>query len=277
MHALFDREKSQNRWAISSRNLREFVEHFGPGTEQLDIYSEEGRVNFTSYTEKIASDNGTNRFHSRPNNCTNIHIAVLKQPLHTSIAIDTMDFSEFSVEEKLHIVISVKDFKAIVTHAGITSTTVSASYSHPARPFQLKYSDGGVTSEFVLMTIGDFRGSSTTPGPSAARNNSKRPASRQPLEASQNRHASNSAVSMPPPSRPVPVSVTRGHPRAAERVRNSPPPPQPSIEANSLFVTDMDDDRQWGPPDFGDDDNPETVGWDASADNVTPKIIECVG
>jgi cell cycle checkpoint control protein RAD9A len=58
VHVLFDREKSRNRWAISSRNLREFVEHFGPGTEQLDIYSEEGRVNFTSYTEKIASDNG---------------------------------------------------------------------------------------------------------------------------------------------------------------------------------------------------------------------------
>ena len=49
---------------------------------------------------------------------------ILKQPLHTTIAIDTLEFAEFAVEEKLHIVISVKDFKSIVTHAGTTNTTV---------------------------------------------------------------------------------------------------------------------------------------------------------
>ena len=58
MHALFLKENAHNCWAISSKALREFVEHFGPGTEQLDIYSEDGRVNLTSYTEKIMSGNG---------------------------------------------------------------------------------------------------------------------------------------------------------------------------------------------------------------------------
>jgi cell cycle checkpoint control protein RAD9A len=184
-----------------------------------------------------------------------------------------MEFSEFSVEEKLHIVISVKDFKAIVTHAGMTATTVSAAYSHPSRPFLLKYSDGGVTSEFVLMTIGDFRGSSTTPAPSAARNAPKISATRQPLQSTESRPGSTAAASMPPPSRHATLSAVRGIPRVAERVRPPPPPPQPSIEADSLFVTDMDDDRQWGPPDFGDDDEPEMVGWDASADNVSSIIL----
>lgn len=58
MHAMFARESANNCWSISSKTLREFVEHFGPGTEQLDIYSEDGRVSLTSYTEKVMSGNG---------------------------------------------------------------------------------------------------------------------------------------------------------------------------------------------------------------------------
>jgi len=61
MHALFLKENAKNVWAISSKTLSEFVEHFGPGTEQLDIYSEDGRVSFTSYTEKIVSGNGEHK------------------------------------------------------------------------------------------------------------------------------------------------------------------------------------------------------------------------
>lgn len=58
VHALFVRESANNCWSISSRALREFVEHFGPGTEQLEIFSEDGRVNFTSYTDKVINGNG---------------------------------------------------------------------------------------------------------------------------------------------------------------------------------------------------------------------------
>lgn len=58
MHAVFSRDSANNAWSIASKTLREFIEHFGPGTEQLDIYSENGRVSFTSYTEKIISGKG---------------------------------------------------------------------------------------------------------------------------------------------------------------------------------------------------------------------------
>jgi cell cycle checkpoint control protein RAD9A len=54
-HALFDRAVATNRWSISSKVLRDFIEHFGQGTEQLDICSEQGRMNFTSFTQKIVS------------------------------------------------------------------------------------------------------------------------------------------------------------------------------------------------------------------------------
>jgi cell cycle checkpoint control protein RAD9A len=58
MHALFDRNASQNRWSIMSGHLKEFIEYFGPKTEQLDIYAEDGRVVFTSFTEKITNGKG---------------------------------------------------------------------------------------------------------------------------------------------------------------------------------------------------------------------------
>lgn len=58
VHAVFDTKTAKNKWTISSKTLREFTEHFGPGTEQLDIYSDEGRVSFTSFTEKVVANNG---------------------------------------------------------------------------------------------------------------------------------------------------------------------------------------------------------------------------
>lgn len=58
MHALFNKNAAKNRWSISASVLRSFGEHFGPKTEQLDIYSENGRAIFTSYTEKIMDGKG---------------------------------------------------------------------------------------------------------------------------------------------------------------------------------------------------------------------------
>lgn len=189
---------------------------------------------------------------------------VLKQPLHTTIAIDTLDFSDFNVEEKMHIVMSVKDFKAIVMHAGILNTKISASYSVPQRPLQLKYIDGGMTSEFILMTIGDYRGASATPQPGAVRAGSKRPVPRE-LE-----HRRSEQRSMPPPSRPPPSSISRDATRS-RITRPSPPPPQPSIQDNALFFTEADDDNKWDPTNY-DEEEEEMLGWDASADNVSLRL-----
>lgn len=61
MHALFDRNAVKNKWTISASVLRSFVEYFGAATEQLDIYSENGRAQFTSYTEKIMDGKGSSK------------------------------------------------------------------------------------------------------------------------------------------------------------------------------------------------------------------------
>ena len=58
MHALFDKNLANNKWSIQSALLKEYIEYFGPKTEQLDIYAEDSRAIFTSYTEKIMNGKG---------------------------------------------------------------------------------------------------------------------------------------------------------------------------------------------------------------------------
>lgn len=59
MHALFDKAAASQGWRISARVLREYVEFFGPKTEQLDMIAQEGKAIFTSFTEKISDGKGT--------------------------------------------------------------------------------------------------------------------------------------------------------------------------------------------------------------------------
>lgn len=53
MHALFDKTSATQGWKISSRVLREYVEYFAPKAEQLDLYADNGKAVFTSFTEKV--------------------------------------------------------------------------------------------------------------------------------------------------------------------------------------------------------------------------------
>lgn len=63
MHALFDRNTANNKWSIRSSFLKEFADYFGQKAEQLDMYAEDGRVTFLSFTDKIVNrKNGTNAF-----------------------------------------------------------------------------------------------------------------------------------------------------------------------------------------------------------------------
>ncbi|KAM3148648.1 hypothetical protein ABEW05_011120 [Botrytis cinerea] len=227
LHALFSSEAANNSWSISSKTLREFAEHFGPGTEQLDIFSLDGR------------------------------------PLRTTIAVETLEFVEFTVEEQLHIVISVKDFKSIIAHAGISNTNIRALYSNPSSPMQLTYSEGGMQCEFILMTTGEARATSATPAINGSRAASRKPVIRQPLEAASSLKRTRSGSEMAAPVGPNPSLVRENTRRKASRP--SPPPPQPSIQSQALFMPANDDDRRWDPVDYEDEDN-EMLLWDATAD-----------
>ncbi|KAL8829196.1 MAG: hypothetical protein Q9191_002147 [Dirinaria sp. TL-2023a] len=261
MQALFDRNAAKNRWRIGADVLRTFIEYFGAGTEQLEICPENGRVAFTSYTVKIMNDR-----------------EILKHPLHTSIAIDQLDFEEFAVQEKTRIGISVKDFRAVVTHAETLKTSIQAYYSYPTRPMQLTYQWHGMQCDFTLMTIGEHRGQSAAPANvrTASVAASEQPISRQLSQTTSRQTSRQPSIQiepqhkqvpteMPPPAEPASRIFSRE--ASSQRLQKpSPPPPRASLDPSTLFLpADADEDeRKWGERDYeGEED---TLGWNANSD-----------
>jgi cell cycle checkpoint control protein RAD9A len=199
---------------------------------------------------------------------------VLKQPLETAIAIHTEDFEDFHMQENVHIVINVKDFKAIVTHAETLRGSITAYFSSPNRPLQFSYGSSGMHCEFTLMTSGDQRGASSTPTPRFVSTRPNGISSRQPSAVpAQGNH--RVAAEMPPPAR---LSAARSsssqipHPTPREQVqpaRTSTEDPDPE----SLFVPrgDGDEDETWDTPNYQQDDD-EMLGWDVSNENFSASI-----
>lgn len=276
-HALFDRNMAPNTWKISSRLLREYIEFFSPKTEQLDFLYKDDKAIFTSFTEKIMDGK-----------------ELLKQPLETAISIHVGDFADFQAEEDIHITISVKDFRAIVTHAETLKGSMTAYFSRPSRPLQFFYQAVGMTCEFTLMTRGDDSTPSATPSePRAA---STRPGSRQPSHqaslapaiASRQSSteqartivrnaqptemappASRPATDMAPPPRPITITALRER-RQLNALKREPSQSTTASQrdSESLFMPRQDNDEsQWDPPDF-EGEPEEMLGWDANADIV---------
>lgn len=211
---------------------------------------------------------------------TDLSPEILKQPMHTSVALERKDFDDFNVQEGLHISTMVRDFRSIVAHAEAMHVKVTARYSRGDRPMQISYEDNGLRAEFTLMT----RGSSNIPTTGRpARDLSVRPGSRPPAspapttavaaestEASA-RPSSRAPTNMPPPAR---MSLRDREPPTLEKsdtVDSAAPPPSASIDPNSLFIpADDEDDRQWEPPNF--EEEPDIVTWDNTADEVPPSM-----
>ncbi len=157
-------------------------------------------------------------------------------------------------------------------HAETLKTSIHALYSFPTRPMQLTYHEHGLLCEFTLMTIGEYRRGSVTPAPAAARNTSPTPTERQlSRQASVQTNGQQTTNPMPPPTQPASRSFTR-EPPSQRPQRPSPPPPKASLDPESLFLPAADDDRQWDERNY--DDDQDTLGWDASADNVRNTYIQ---
>ncbi|KAL2872383.1 putative DNA repair protein rad9 [Aspergillus lucknowensis] len=252
-HAIFDRSKATNEWCIEPRFLKEITHHFSPSAEQLDMHSENTKAIFTSFTTKITDGK-----------------EILRQPVHTSVAIDKKDFEQYLADDGVHVAISLKDFKAVIAHAETARVIITALYTRPCRPLQLAYDFEGIRTEFTLMTTGE-------PGPDDVPTSSRpvpQLSARQTPAAAQASQAGSSGNSgqMPPPrSRPVrPLTGTAS--RSAEPNTQATMQQTPSSKFDSLFVP-ADDDRQW---DVADDDEPgaeDMLGWDASANLDNPDSL----
>ena len=241
---------------MSSRTLREVVEYFGPKTDQLDWFYKDDKVTFTSYTEKIQSGR-----------------EILKQPMHTSVALERKDFDEFDVQEGLHIGTMVKDFRAIVAHAEAMRVQVTARYSRGNRPMQISYESSGLVAEFTLMTKGTSNVPTTSHASTPAREISMRPASR-PTENHVATERSNAVTAkrpttsaeMPPPPR-ISFRDSAQPPLAKRDAQDIAPAPSASINPDSLFIPADDDDQQWDEPNF--EEEADIVTWDNTAEDVS--------
>ncbi|KAJ4124190.1 hypothetical protein NW768_009544 [Fusarium equiseti] len=263
IHAKFNKKDAPHHWTISSRTLRQLMDHFGPGIEFLDINTDGDHVNFTCFSEKTVSED-----------------AVLKKPLQTSIAVEAEEFDDIDVEDKLHIVISVKDFRAIIQHAGITGNDVSARYSVPTQPIQLSYTGDAMSCEFLVMTVGE-RG--TNPAQKTKKGRKNAPQSTGPrLEATTQRPSMPPSESQqplppaPPPSLPPPNSTPQMSAARASASRvgifdlrpSQKPAPPATNQSESLFV----EDEGWEPINYDDDelmDDNAKLGWDHS---INPNV-----
>jgi cell cycle checkpoint control protein RAD9A len=58
VHAKFNRQESPHHWTMSSKTLRQLMDHFGPGVEFLDINTNGNLVNFTCFSEKKVAPDG---------------------------------------------------------------------------------------------------------------------------------------------------------------------------------------------------------------------------
>lgn len=198
---------------------------------------------------------------------------ILKQPVHTSVAIDSRDFDHFLVQEGLHVAISVKDFKAIISHADTLKTTIIARYTRPCRPLQLSYEYEGMVCEFTLMTRGEPDDTVATSSNGNARELSARPYSRPPQSISTRPTPNAPLAREPEPQQEPSVTVDRpmqqpSQPVVQESVQQ---PPSPSFDP--LFVP-MDDDHQWDEPVYVDEDEEDILGWDAHNDQQVRKSCD---
>jgi cell cycle checkpoint control protein RAD9A len=207
---------------------------------------------------------------------------ILKQPLETAISLHIQDFDDFHAEEDVHIVINVKDFKAIVTHAETLKAPMSAQFSRPGRPLLFRYTDRGLTCEFILMTTGI---SQAVPPATAPKVASTRPASSRQPSAVPLRPSRQSTVQLDASTRQPSVasdlpSRQSSHPvvqTVEGRNTEMAPPPKPGSFGNprerrvsgslgrqisqATTTSNVDPDPE--------EPEEEMLGWDANADVVS--------
>lgn len=209
--------------------------------------------------------------------------AVLKKPLHTNIAVEMDEFDDVEVQDKLHIIISVKDFRAILQHAQMTSGELTTSYSNPGRPMKLSYGTDGVRCEFILMTVGEkdaMTQKHKNPRPNAAQ------ATRPGLDSSSHRGSSvgndnnQQAQPEPAPARSQQQKTPIRPRQPAFEIRPQPMPPPDTARSESLFVGQGDDDEQWEPVNADEEEEEEEnarLEWNATNEPVLLFLAPCLG
>lgn len=179
------------------------------------------------------------------------------------------DFEKFNAQEKMHLIISVKDFKSIIIHADTLKACVSAHYSTPGRPLQFDYSLEELQCQFTLMTAGDNH---NTPVSSTTNKSLSRESSR-PRPSADNDSPPNvrsAPTEMPPPVK-TKARKLAGKLGQNESATGSMLSNRSDRDSESLFVQQEEVDRQWDPAEY--DNEEESLGWNATIDNVSAGVV----
>ena len=196
------------------------------------------------------------------------------------------EFDDIEVPQKLHIIVSVKDFRNILHHAQLTSGELAASYSDPGRPMKLSYGRDGVLCEYILMTVGE-KDAAGQRGTKRARapNQAKAAAPRPELEAAASTSSVRAGSAVPAAStRPLQGSTASqarmpARPRQSQfQIRPPPLPPPSTLRSESLFVA-QDEDQQWEPVNADEDADGEEIArleWDNNQVRVLSALCSAV-
>ncbi len=182
------------------------------------------------------------------------------------------EFDDVEVQDKLHIIISVKDFRAILQHAQMTSGALTTTYSIPGRPMKLSYNTDGVLCEFILMTVGEK--DAMTQKHKNPRSNASKAGTPQ-LDAASHRGSSvgNENRQAAPEPAPAAPKLPQQNPIRTRQpgfeIRPSPMPPPATAQSESLFV-DQEEDEQWEPvnPEEEEEEEIARLEWNATNEPV---------
>ncbi|EFX02381.1 DNA repair protein [Grosmannia clavigera kw1407] len=194
--------------------------------------------------------------------------------LHTSIAVKMDEFDDIDVEDKHHIIINVKDFRAVLQHACTTSSSLLAYYSEPWCPLKFSYDENNMFCEFILVTSGNKA------NPEHNKQRSRTKAGNRARIALDSGYAagnfdgagiqatkpdqtpSNPAAAMSSSNRPLTEPTSGGHPDFEMRPRPVPPS---TFRQESLY----EGDGQWEPVNPEEDNSGFVqIEWDESMQPV---------
>ena len=239
MHAVFDPRKCQNRWVISAKLLKDYMDHFIAKTEELAMSAAQSKLILTAFTEGLTYNTG------RGNSKTTLLIMqeTLKQAVHTVISLDTSEFQTYDISRELsaEIVFSLRDFKSIITLAESFSVDVQTGYGQPGHPLIITFQIGGMDAQFMIATISE--------------NGSTQPSTIQTANTTNTTHLPPSSSASGPKRR------RRVNGSSSQRPSSTHPPP-PSLERQASLTSAINSIPIRDNNGYGDNDDLGQIEWD---------------
>ncbi|TPX67264.1 hypothetical protein SpCBS45565_g03900 [Spizellomyces sp. 'palustris'] len=135
--ALYTKNACRHKWTISSKLSHDWVNCFWHRLEEVTLGCGRDYMRLKSFSEDAQPEDPISR------------------SLQTELQVNTNDFDLFSVQHDVHLTISLKDFKTVLSFADAMSQPVSAYFDHAGSPiiFNVTQPPDVFTADFVLASL----------------------------------------------------------------------------------------------------------------------------